>query len=142
MARPVVPDAARVAEKWSRRASGASEDYKSGVETTAASWSAAAGAAKDVWKQAITAAAGRGAFEKGVARAGDAKWKANTTAKGPMRYAQGVGVAQADYSSQVAPYLQLIGATDLPMRGPAGSAGNYARVSAIGNALRALKERR
>ena len=142
MARPVVPDAGRVAQKWSRRASGASEDYKSGVESTSASWSAAAGAAKDTWKQAVTAAAGRGAFEKGVARAGDAKWKNNTSTKGPMRYAQGVGVAEADYSSQVAPYLQLIGATDLPPRGPAGSPGNIQRVSALATALRGLKERR
>lgn len=142
MARPTVPDASRVAAKWSRRASGASEDYKQGVEQTAASWSANATAAKDTWKTAVTAAAGRGAFEKGVARAGDSKWKSNTVSKGPMRFAQGVGVAEADYSSQVAPYLQLIGATDLPMRGPAGSPGNIQRVSAITTALRALKERR
>ena len=142
MARSAVPDAGRVAQKWSRRASGASEDYKAGVENTAASWSANAGAAKEVWKQAVTAAAGRGAFEKGVARAGDAKWKSNTVNKGPMRFAQGVGQAESDYSSQVAPYLQLIGATDLPPRGPAGSPGNIQRVSAIATALRGLKERR
>lgn len=142
MARPSVPDAARVAQKWQRRASGASDDYKQGVESTGKSWSALAGAAKDTWKTAVTAAAGRGAFEKGVARAGDAKWKANTVSKGPMRYAQGVGVAEADYSTQVAPYLQLIGATDLPMRGPAGSPGNIQRVAVLATALRALKERR
>jgi hypothetical protein len=142
MPRPVVPDPGRVAEKWSRRASGASQDYQSGVETTSASWAGAATAAKDVWKTAVTAAAGRGAFEKGVARSGDAKWKSNTVSKGPARYAQGVGVAQADYSSQVAPYLQLIGATDLPARGPAGSPGNIQRVATLAAALRGLKERR
>lgn len=142
MARPTVPDPSRVAQKWSRRASGAADDYKTGVETTGASWSSNATAAKDTWKTAVTAAAGRGAFEKGVARAGDAKWKANTTSKGPMRYSQGVGVAEQDYSSQVAPYLQAIGAVDLPMRGPAGSAGNIQRVAAIATALRQLKERR
>lgn len=142
MARPVVPDVGRVAEKWSRRASGASQDYKQGVETTAAGWQANTTAAAPTWKTAVTAAAGRGAYEKGVARAGDAKWKNNTVAKGPMRYDQGVQLGQADYSSQVAPYLQLIGATDLPMRGPAGSPGNIARVSAIATALRGLKERR
>jgi hypothetical protein len=142
MARPTVPDAGRVAQKWSRRASAASEDYKTGVESTAASWQANTTAATATWKTAVTAAAGRGAFEKGVARSGDAKWKSNTVSKGPMRFAQGVGVAESDYSSQVAPYLQLIGATDLPMRGPAGSPGNIQRVSAIATALRGLKERR
>jgi hypothetical protein len=142
MARPTVPDASRVAQKWSRRASGASQDYTEGVQTTSASWAANATAAKETWKTAVTAAAGRGAFEKGVARATDTKWKANTVAKGPARYAQGVGVAEGDYSSQVAPYLQLIGATDLPMRGPAGSPGNIQRVAVLATALRALKERR
>lgn len=142
MPRPTVPDPARVAEKWSRRASGASGDYKTGVETTGASWSALTTAAAPTWKTAITAAAGRGAYEKGVGRAGDAKWKNNTVSKGPMRYDQGVSLGQADYSSQVAPYLQLIGATDLPMRGPAGSPGNLQRVAAIATALRGLKERR
>jgi hypothetical protein len=142
MPRPVVPDAARVADKWSRRASGASGDYKTGVESSAASWQANTTAAAPVWKTAVTAAAGRGAYEKGVARATDAKWKANTVSKGPMRYDQGVQLGQADYSQQVAPYLQLIGATDLPARGPAGSPGNIQRVAAIATALRGLRERR
>jgi hypothetical protein len=42
----------------------------------------------------------------------------------------------------VTPYIQAIGAVDLPPRGPAGSQGNYARVAAIGTALRRLKESR
>jgi hypothetical protein len=142
MPRPTVPDASRVAQKWSRRAAGASQDYQAGVESTSASWAGNATAAKDTWKTAVTAAAGRGAFEKGIARSGDAKWKANTVSKGPARYSQGVGVAEGDYSSQVAPYLQLIGSTDLPMRGPAGSPGNIQRVATLAAALRGLKERR
>jgi hypothetical protein len=142
MARPVVPDPGRIADKWSRRASGASGDYKSGVEQTAASWQANTQAAKDTWKTAVTAAAGRGAYEKGVARAGDQKWKNNTATKGPMRYEQGVSVGQQDYATQVGPYLQLIGATDLPPRGPAGAPGNIQRVAVLASALRGLKERR
>jgi hypothetical protein len=142
MARPIVPDAGRVADKWSRRATGASGDYKTGVESTAADWAALTTAAKDVWKTAVTAAAGRGAYEKGIARVGSAKWKNNAASKGPDRYMQGVSLGQADYSSQVAPYLQLIGSTDLPPRGPAGSPGNIQRVAALATALRGLKERR
>lgn len=142
MPRPIVPDVGRVAAKWSRRASGAADDYKQGVETTSASWQGAATAANASWKAGVNAAAGRDAFAKGVSRAGDGKWKKNTTEKGPMRFSQGVGIAEPDYNSQVAPYLQLIGATDLPARGPNGSPGNIQRVSAITTALRALKERR
>jgi hypothetical protein len=39
----------------------------------------------------------------------------------------------------MAPYLEAIGRVDLPPRGPVGSAGNFARVVAIGTALRNLK---
>lgn len=142
MPRPVVPNVASVASKWARRAAGAMGDYQSGVDSTSADWAALAAAAKDVWKNAVTAAAGRGAYEKGIGRRGTAGWKAKTSAKGPARYAEGVGQAEPDYSGQVAPYLQLIAATDLPPRQQAGSPANIGRVSAIATALRALKERR
>lgn len=140
--RPFVPDASRVADKWSRRAEGAGEDYKTGVNTTQASWSAAANAAKETWKQAVTAAAGRDAFGKGVTRAGDQKWKTGATEKGPMRYAQGVSLGKGDYTTNVGPYLQLIAGTDLPARGPAGSPGNIQRVAVLATALRKLRESR
>jgi hypothetical protein len=136
---PIVPSVSRVAEKWARRAASASGEYEEGVRTTPKSWASAAGAAEKNYVAGVTAAAGAGRFGKGVTKAGDAKWKRGATEKGPTRYAQGVGVAQADYASQVGPYLEVIGRTDLPMRGPTGSEANYGRVAAIGKALRALK---
>jgi hypothetical protein len=106
---------------------------------TPKSWATAAGAAEKNYVTGVNAAAAAGRFGKGVAKAGDAKWKKNAAEKGPARYAQGVGVAQADYQSQVGPYLEAIGRVDLPARGPVGSEQNYARVGAIGKALRMLK---
>lgn len=135
----VVPTTARVAEKWARRAASASGEYQQGVEQTQKSWQGAAQAAEKNYTAGVTAAAAAGRFGKGVAKAGDAKWRRGATEKGPTRYAQGVGVAQADYASQVGPYLEIIGRTDLPMRGPVGSDTNYNRVSAIGKALRQAK---
>lgn len=137
-----VPDVGKVAAKWSRRASAAGQDYTDGVSTTAADWQANTAAAAASYKQAVTAAANAGRFEKGVARVGTAKWKKNATEKGPMRYSQGVAVAEQDFSSQVAPFLQAIGSVDLPPRQPAGSDANIQRVAVISKALRGLKERR
>jgi len=140
--RAVVPDVGKVAGKWSRRASAASQDYTDGVNTTAADWQANTAAAAGAYKQGVTQAANAGRFEKGVARVGTAKWKKNAAEKGPMRYSQGVSVAEQDYSSQVAPFLQAIGSLDLPPRQPTGSDANLQRVAVIAKGLRALKERR
>ncbi len=138
----IVPSVARVAEKWARRSASAGQEYTDGVTNTTRSWAAASAAAERNYQAGVTAAAGAGRFGKGVARAGDGKWKANAVAKGPGRFAQGVSVAQADFQSQFAPYLEAIGRIDLPARGPVGSDGNYARVAAIGKALRDLKTRK
>jgi hypothetical protein len=135
----IVPAVGRVAEKWARRAASASGEYQQGVEQTPKSWAAASSAAEKNYVTGVNAAAAAGRFGKGVTKAGDSKWKRGAVEKGPMRYAQGVGVAQADYASQVGPYLEIIGRTDLPPRGPVGSEGNYGRVAAIGKALRAAK---
>jgi hypothetical protein len=142
MPAPRVPNVGMVASKWARRAASAGEEYRMGVESTQASWQAASTAAAGSYKQAVADAASKGRYEKGVGRVGDAKWKKGAVEKGPARFAQGVAVAEADYSSQFAPYLEVIGRTDLPPRGPAGAEGNYLRVAAIGKALRALRDRR
>lgn len=134
-----VPSVARVAEKWSRRASGASQDYRSGVESTPKSWSAAASAAEANYKAGVIEAANAGRFGAGVKRVGDAKWKNNAAAKGPGRYSEGVTVGAPDFASGIAPVLDTIARTDLPPRGPAGTEANYNRSSAIGRALRKLK---
>jgi hypothetical protein len=139
MPTPVVKSVTSAAEKWQRRASSAGDEYKRGVESTQADWERATSAAKDAWKQGINDAAARGAFEKGVSSAGNARWKEMSSKKGPSRFAEGVAVGQGDYQSGVAPFLELIARTDLPARGATGSEGNYARVAAIGKALRALK---
>jgi hypothetical protein len=131
-----------VASKWARRAASASGEYEAGVRGTTRSWATAAKAGENNYKTAVTAAASGGRYGKGVDRAGDAKWKRGAVEKGPARFAQGVGVAEKDYSDQMAPYLSAISSVDLPARGPAGSEGNYARVSAIGKALRQLKQSR
>lgn len=128
-----------VAAKWKRRAGSAGQEYSEGVSSTPRSWEASAKAAEPAYKQGVTEAAARGAFGQGVARRGDAGWKKATLEKGPSRFSQGVEVAESDYSTRVSPYLDAISRVDLPPAGPRGSAGNYARVQRIGEALRKLK---
>jgi hypothetical protein len=135
----IVPPVGRVAQKWARRASAASGDYADGVQNTTRSWQAAAQAAEKNYQAGVQQAAAAGRFGKGVARVGDSKWKKRAVEVGPARYSQGVSIAEQDYSAQVAPFLEVIGRTDLPPRGPAGSDGNFQRVMAIGKALRQLK---
>lgn len=134
-----VPQISRVASKWARRAASASGEYEDGVKSTSKSWAGATAAAEKNYQQGVAAAASAGRYGKGVQRAGDAKWKKNSAEKGPARYAQGVGLAEADYAGQMAPVLEVISRTDLPPRGPAGSDSNFQRVMVLGKALRALK---
>lgn len=134
-----VPPVGRVAAKWARRAASAAGEYEEGVRSTSRSWAGAAAAAENNYKAGVTTAANAGRFGKGVTKAGDAKWKRGAMEKGPARYSQGVGVAEGDYSGAVGPYLEVIGRTDLPARGPVGSEGNYQRSAALGKALRQAK---
>lgn len=139
MAGTTVPALARVASKWARRAGSAGQEYEEGVRATTKSWAQAASNAEGNYRNGVTAAAQAGRFGKGIQKAGDAKWKKNATEKGPARFAQGVAVAEMDYSSAIAPFLEVIGRTDLPARGPVGSDSNYQRSAAIGKALRMAK---
>lgn len=139
---PIVPSVSKVAAKWSRRAQSAGQEYAEGVMSTTRSWAASAAAGEKNYNAGVAAASAAGRFGKGVARAGDSKWKKNATEKGPARYSQGVAVAEQDYATQVGPFLEAIGRVNLPERGPTGSEGNYGRVSAIGKALRQLSQSR
>jgi hypothetical protein len=139
MPRVSVPDAARVAAKWMRRAGSAGTEYTEGVKNTPRSWATNTKAAGASYAAGVQEAIGKKRFEKGVDTAGDTKWKKGAEEKGSQRYGQGVQVAEGDYSTGVSPYLSVIGSVDLPARGPVGSDGNYARVAAIGRALRQAK---
>lgn len=134
-----VPPVSSVAAKWARRAGSASGEYEQGVTGAGARWAAAAGAAEKNYQAGVTQAAASGRFGKGVAKAGASKYERGAREKGTGRFAQGVAVAEGDYSGAVQPFLSAISSVDLPPRGPAGSEGNYARVAAIGKALRQLK---
>lgn len=130
-----VPTASEVGAKWKRRVDGATEDYRLGVTDASVDWAGPTKAAEATYKEAVVKAAGEGKFGRGVARAGNEKWKQKTAAKGPARWSSGVAEAQPDYESGMGKVLSAIAGVTLPPRGPAGDERNYERVKAVGRAV-------
>ena len=129
----------QIAEKWSRRASGASADYQAGTSTPRRSWAQATEASEAAYEQGIQGAISRKAFGKGVRRAGDGKWSRGVQEKGVARYGPGVAAARDDYASGFAPYAQVLSSLSLPAKGPKGDPRNLARVAKVTEALHAKK---
>lgn len=136
MPTPNVMPVSKVAEKWARRVSGASQDYVDGAKSAGGRWQAGAAASDANWKAGLAEAQGKGRFVKGIQAAGAAKYTAGIEAKGAMRYGPGAAAGEGDFSRAMAPVLDVMSRTDLPPRGPRGSEGNYQRAAAIGKALR------
>jgi hypothetical protein len=129
----------QIRTKWKNRASAAAPDYTSGVSAPLRDWATNAAAAAPAWKAGVTDAAGRNAFEKGVKRAGTAKWQTKAKELGSRRYPEGVAVAEPDYEAGFKPYYEALSKIDLPPRGPRGDPRNYERVKTIGDTLRKVK---
>lgn len=127
------------AEKWSRRASGATEEYKAGVANPRTDWAEATQSAENSYNQGVQEAITQKRFSKGVRQAGSQKWRDKATEKGASRFSQGVSLGEQDYASGVAPYLDTISKITLPPRGAKGDPRNLERVKIISDALRKRK---
>lgn len=129
----------QIQEKWGRVTPGRSEDYTLGIKNPKRDWAQAATQAKESQKAAMVVAAQNDSYAKGVAKAGTAKWQAKAIAKGPARFSEGVTQGAPDYGTGFAPYADVIKATTLPGRFPAGDPRNIDRVKVISQALRKKK---
>jgi hypothetical protein len=87
----------------------------------------------------VQAAIARGAFSKGVTKAGTGRWQSQSVKLGTSRFAQGVAEGTSSYEAGVAPFLQVIESVTLPPRAPKGDPRNLERVKIISAALRAKK---
>lgn len=125
------------ADKFKRNAGGATDAYKAGVANAGADWQAATGAAADVYAQATTEAIGRGAFAKGVAKAGAAKYQDRASNLGANRYVSGVNAGVSQYQTGIQPYLDTLSNLTLPAKHVKGQ--NQERANAVAMALRAKK---
>jgi hypothetical protein len=113
--------------KYARNAGGATGSYEEGVNFPRRSQSEAAIAATGTYEQAVQEAITDGRFQRGVAAAGDAKWKQGAVSKGKARYAGGVAAGVDEWARNTAPILAAIAAVDLGPRGVKGSEENFAR---------------
>ncbi len=134
--------ASSVAGKWQTKAGSSASDYQQGSQQTTKDQSAAAIAAAPNYAAGVQAAISAGLFQKGLQQSGKAGWLAGINQKGVTNYQTGVsasGSAQK-YSTNSGKYDAARGAAASTARGPKGSAGNLARVSAVVNAERAVKQ--
>lgn len=136
---PSVKPLDRISRKWARQSATAQPEYEAGVRAPRRSWSDAASKAEDSYKQGVQAGINRGAFGKGVRKAGDSKWQDATLAKGANRWSEGINLATGAYEEGFAPFRQALEQLDLPPRGPKGDPKNLQRVQAVTEALHRKK---
>jgi hypothetical protein len=127
------------AARWATRTAQATADYQQGVAAPRRSWQQATVAASEAHKAALMESFSRGAFQKGVAAAGDNKWSTAAQGKGAERFGPGAQAGVGDYEKGVAKYLSVIENTQLPPRGPKGDPRNIERVKVMAQALRKAK---
>jgi hypothetical protein len=95
-------DATYITQKYQQRVAGAAGDYQAGVQNPSRPWAQATQAGAARWRQGLTEAFQANKFEKGVAKAGDAKWQQNAANKGAQRYAGAAQEAAAGYGQVAA----------------------------------------
>lgn len=136
---PKTKGVSAIGEKYSRVTPARSADYEQGVKNPRTDWAGAATNAAPNFASGVSAAIAAGSYGKGITKAGTGKWQAKAVSKGVPRFGPGVQEARPDYEAAITPYIQTIESTTLPPRGPKGDPRNYARVTAIGQALRNKK---
>ena len=135
MPKPSVPSAEEAAKKWGEETPKRASYYEKEASKAGAAWESGASGAAKAFKSALQAADIDKRFQGGIKKAGASKYERKVKEVGVSRFGPGVSAAISDMQSGVAPYLAEIANTEIPERGPRGDAGNYTRVSKIGEAL-------
>lgn len=134
-----VKDISASATKWNENASRSSDAYRTGAEASAEEWARKTAAAADTYGMAITTGNIKMRFQRGVQKAGSAKYARKIRDVAGDRYAPGVAAAQTDYQSGAEPYFTTLAGLTLSQRKPRGDPGNYTRVQEVGKALNAKR---
>ncbi len=130
---------ANFAEKWARVTPQRTEDYAIGIRNPKRDWEEATTEAAPIWAEGITKAIQNKSFDKGVKKAGSAKWLRKSEEVGAARFGPGVQAAVDDYRTGFEPFKAVIEATKLPPRFAKGDPRNIERVRVIAEALRKKK---
>ena len=135
-----IRDASSIGKKWAEVTPGRAAQYEQGVKNPVRDYAANAQAAAPAYNAGVQASIARGGFQKGVAKAGNAKWQDRAAKLGPARYGPGVQAAVGDFDAGFAPYREAIAGVALPPRGPRRSPQNLQRVNAMVQAISMRKE--
>ena len=133
--------ASMVGPKWAERTASASTEYVEGVRTTDKDQSARAIAAIPIMVSAFNEAAAKGRIAKGLQRSGKAGHIRGVEEKGAQNFATGVSAPSSlqKYITNSGRYDSARNASASMVRGTRGSAQNIAKVTAVANALHAVK---
>jgi len=96
----------QIAEKFGRRVAAAGQDYAAGVQAPSRDWATATASAEPRWKQALNEAMSKGAFARGVQKAGSAKWQERSATIGAQRYTAAATEAAARYAAVAGKVMQ------------------------------------
>ena len=126
-------------DKWIRKVQAAGPDYEKGVKDPSVDWEGPTKAGESNYEEGVTKAISNKLFGKGVAEAGNEKWRRKTIDVGPTRWRDGVNAAGPDYEKGMGPVLSTLAAISYPPRYPSGDSRNLERVRAENEALHRLK---
>ncbi len=140
MARPI-PDATSVAKKWANNASNASQELVDRVKQS--TWKSDAIAGEENFSKAMSEVVSKKLRMKGIEKSSDAKWQGGVE-KNKDRYEKGVKDAETEMASAIQVVLndEKTIVSQLPKKGPKGSAGNYDRSKRVGEYLHDQKVKR
>lgn len=128
-----------ISSKWATVTPMRTADYATGIASPRRPWAASTQNAEGAWGDGVQRAVTRHAFSAGVRRAGDEKWFRKASTLGVQRWGPGVQEAEGEYHAGFAPYHAAIAGVVLPPRYARRDPRNMARVTAIVDALIAVK---
>jgi len=134
-----VPNAAEIARRFAKYAPGRSDRYEDGVRNPGKDWEKETLAAEANYEEGVRKAITRKAFGKGVKKTGTARQQEKTI-RNITRWSEGIAGAEQDMATAMAPVVAVLEGITLPPAYPKGDDRNYARVQAVGKALRKAKE--
>jgi len=130
-----VADLNRSADKFERRASQAGQDYEAGVSDVSDSEQQQATLdAADTWEQGIQEAISEGRFQSGVNNP-NKSWQEASLQTGSSRFTQGASQAGDTWQQGFQSFADTLESLNLQPRGARGSAANFERSRAVGEAL-------
>ena len=133
--------AQQAAAKWAANTAGAQQTWLQGIQGTDVDVMGRAVQQTAAAIQGYTQSLSSGAYARAVqASGGTANWKTKSEAKA-ANFAVGVAAGQNKQASSMQKIMAAMPGivSSLPARGPAGSAQNYQRSAAVGQALHSQK---